>query len=160
MTSQELADMIFSVKEKLTDKEFKDIMEKLSVKKEEEEKDVYEFRYLKTSTHMCEIGCQECVGENIGYKFRSKVKTRKVKLSEDVRWRCIEKIMKNINNDNGHIYDDLFIEKIGDEYYLDFCDADCDITILKNPNYKNKELQKIEVYIKYSSITPISLKKL
>lgn len=163
MTSHELADMIYSVKEKLTDKEFKDIMEKLSIKKKEEE-DVYEFKYIKTTTHMCEIGCECCVGEKIGWKFRQKVKTRKVKISKHERWIALERIMKDINSDNGHLYDDLMIDKIGNEYYLDFYDSECDISVFKNPILEffikdEKQLENTEVHIKYSPITPISLKK-
>ena len=37
--------MIYDIKEKLTDKEFKDLMDKLSIKNEEEEECFYEFTY-------------------------------------------------------------------------------------------------------------------
>ena len=50
MTSKKIADNIFNIKEKLTDKEFKDIMDLLSIKNKEEEEDeveLYEFTYMK-----------------------------------------------------------------------------------------------------------------
>ena len=46
MTSQELSNMVFAIKEKITDKEFKDIMDKLSIKNEEEDC-LYEFSYVE-----------------------------------------------------------------------------------------------------------------
>ena len=49
MASQEIADMIFNLKDKLSDKEFKDIMDKLSIKKKEEEDDTYMICLLYTS---------------------------------------------------------------------------------------------------------------
>jgi len=48
MSAQELSDMVYAIKEKITDKEFKDIMDKLSVKNKEENKpELYEFTYMK-----------------------------------------------------------------------------------------------------------------
>ena len=46
MSSQEIADMVFNFKDKLTDKEFKDVMDKLAIKKKEDE-NMYIVRYIK-----------------------------------------------------------------------------------------------------------------
>ena len=50
MSAKELSNMVFSIKDKITDKEFKDIMDKLSIKNEKEKEDeveLYEFTYMK-----------------------------------------------------------------------------------------------------------------
>jgi len=159
MTSHELADMVFAIKDKITDKEFKDIMEKLSIKNEEE-KDTYEFKYVKTKYNLSEIGCGACMNE-IGYSFRQKIKTKKVKLSENKRWCRIEAIMKDIKNDKGHLYN-FNLTNENNEYYLDIgSDAHmcCDFITLQNPKLNDKELDNSEVYIQYDKILAISLKK-
>jgi hypothetical protein len=56
MTSKELSNMIFDIKEKLTDKEFKDIMEKLSLThKKEEVQQLYEFQYIEVERKVVSI---------------------------------------------------------------------------------------------------------
>lgn len=83
MTSRDLSDMIFSIKDKITDKEFKDIMDKLSIKnKEEEEEDkveLYEFTYMKM---------RKPIVFNEGYSFiynfsNYKIKTKDVVFEQD-----------------------------------------------------------------------------
>lgn len=80
-TSQELANMIYSVKEKLTDKEFKDIMEKLSIKnKEEEDVKLYRFTYMKIRRpHLARIN-------NNGYGYdisNADIRTKVVCINSD-----------------------------------------------------------------------------
>ena len=77
MTSQELSNMIFNIKDKITDKEFKDIMDKLSVKNEEEKQDTYELRYIKRDTRVGRI-----TNKNIGWRMNDKIKIKKVKLAD------------------------------------------------------------------------------
>jgi len=73
MTSHELADMIYSVKEKLTDKEFKDIMDKLSIKNKKEEPEIYEFTYMKMRKPTLEKFSKYTLGYNLcNYKIKTK----------------------------------------------------------------------------------------
>ena len=41
MSAQELSNMVFAIKDKITDKEFKDLMDKLSIKNQEDKKIIY-----------------------------------------------------------------------------------------------------------------------
>lgn len=94
MTSHELADMIYSVKEKLTDKEFKDIMEKLSIKKEEEEDtpELYEFTYMKMRKPFLD---KDEVG--FVYNFANyKIKTKNVVFEDDDQFK--KELLSNNHN--------------------------------------------------------------
>ena len=159
MTAQELSNMVFSIKDKITDKEFKDLMDKLSVKNEEE-KDTYEFKYVKTKYELAQIGC-ECCCDEIGYKFTQKIKTKKVKLTTNKRWCRIEPIMRDIKNDMGHLYK-FSLEEEDNEYYLELEKKDeCgDFSMLQNPKLKDKEMENTNVFITYNNILAISLKKI
>jgi hypothetical protein len=94
MTSHELADMIYSVKEKLTDKEFKDIMDKLSIKnKKEDEPELYEFTYMK----MREPTVEKFSRYTFGYNFCNyKIKTKDVVFDEDDEFK--KRLLNNVWN--------------------------------------------------------------
>ncbi len=159
MTAQELSNMVFAIKDKITDKEFKDIMDKLSIKNEEE-KDTYEFKYVKTKYKMAMIG-SKCCGEEIGYRFTQKIKTKTVKLTDNKRWHRIEAIMRDIKNDMGHLYK-FSLSNDNNEYYLELeSDEKCDeYLMLQNPKLDDKDTPNSEVYIEYDDILAISLKKI
>jgi hypothetical protein len=80
MTSKKIADSIFNIKEKLTDKEFKDIMDLLSIKNKEEKEDkveLYEFTYMKMRKP--EVFKFDHSSYTYGYNFANyKIKTKKV----------------------------------------------------------------------------------
>lgn len=94
MTSQELSDMVFAIKDKITDKEFKDIMEKLSVKNQEEDKpELYEFTYMKIRKPTIEKdeGC------SFVYNFANyKIKTKDVVFKEDDQFK--RELLSNKHN--------------------------------------------------------------
>ena len=84
MTSQELSNMIYDIKDKLTDKEFKDIMDKLSVKNKEEDKpELYEFTYMKMRKPTLDNdGC------DFVYNFANyKIKTKDVVFEKDDQFK-------------------------------------------------------------------------
>lgn len=93
MTSQELSNMIFDIKEKLTDKEFKDIMDKLSVKNEEEDKlELYEFTYMKMRKPTFDRD-----GRDFVYNFSNyKIKTKDVVFEEDDQFK--RELLSNVHN--------------------------------------------------------------
>ena len=158
MTSHDIADMIFSVKEKLTDKEFKDIMEKLSIKKkEEEEENIYVLKYVKTKYKM------DSIDTSVGFRFTPKIKTKKVKLSANSMWANIDNYMKYI--DDGWAcgcYHFNILEKKNKYPLLDISNGQPDDYImLKPPGLKwldPNEGPEIDVIITYHDIVPISLK--
>ena len=80
MTSKKIADNIFNIKEKLTDKEFKDIMDLLSIKNKEEEEDeveLYEFTYMKMRKP--QVFKFDNSSSTYGYNFADyKIKTKKI----------------------------------------------------------------------------------
>lgn len=80
MTAQELSNMVFAIKDKITDKEFKDIMDKLSVKNEEEDKpELYEFTYMKMRKPTLDKD-----GPSFVYNFANyKIKTKNVVFKDD-----------------------------------------------------------------------------
>jgi hypothetical protein len=166
MTSHELADMIYSLKEKLTDKEYKDIMEKLSVKKKEEEEagNVYVLKYVITKIKMTYIGVEEWEeGEReLGYNFNSKIKTKKVILGKGGGTR--EYLIKyNNNNDDAEDEYHFKLYKNKNQYPVLNCfDGKPKCTKLHHPTLhtiKEDELPSNgDIYITYQEILPISLK--
>jgi len=80
MTSKKIADSIFNIKEKLTDKEFKEIMDKLSIKNKEEDKvELYEFTYMKMRKPTLDKN-----GHSFIYNFANyKIKTKNVVFKND-----------------------------------------------------------------------------
>lgn len=84
MTSQELSDMVFAIKDKITDKEFKDIMDKLSVKnKEEDNAELYEFTYMKMRKP--QVFKFENSSSTYGYNLADfKIKTKKIIIDSNI----------------------------------------------------------------------------
>jgi len=95
MTSKELSNMVFAIKDKITDKEFKDIMDKLSIKnKEEEENNLYEFIYIK-QTNVKEYDDDKiCINILVSSKKKKQIKI----LNETDE--SIESIIKKIDTDS------------------------------------------------------------
>jgi len=168
MTSHELADMIYSLKEKLTDKEYKDIMEKLSVKKKEEEEgagNVYVLKYVITKTDMSyiDVAEDEEYRKEIGYNFNSKIKTKKVILGNGNggTWEYIMKYINN-NDDAQDIYHFKLYKNKNQYPELKYYYGNPECTKLHHPTLhtiKEDELPPNgDIYITYHEILPISLK--
>lgn len=153
MTAQELSNMVFAIKNKITDKEFKDIMEKLSVKNEEEDC-FYEFSYIE-QTPIVEGKDDEDVDKHYTLKtiFRKKI-IRKIVIEHNV----IE--LKD------------FIQNPAYYSYMMICFDYTDETILRisshfdnSPSNFNNDYVMIcdncdGLWIQYQDIFPISLKKI
>lgn len=94
MTAQELSNMVFAIKEKISDKEFKDIMDKLSVKNEKEDKpELYEFTYMK----MREPNLDSDGNLDLHYNFcKYKIKTKDVVFEEDDQFKS--EMISNTHN--------------------------------------------------------------
>lgn len=93
MTAQELSNMVFAIKDKITDKEFKEIMDKLSVKNKEEDKsELYEFTYMKMRKPTLDKD-----GYSFAYNFANyKIKTKNVVFEEDDQFK--EEFLSNKHN--------------------------------------------------------------
>ena len=137
MMSEEISDLIFSIKEKLTDKEFKDIMDKLSIKNKEEEEDnpeLYEFTYMKMRKPTL---LKEEDGYNFLYNFSNyKIKTKDVVFEDDDQFK-----RELLSNNHNWLYTMPFmLTKIKNKnYYLlrEGCQGMCANSVIdiycKNP---------------------------
>lgn len=132
MASQELGDMIYNIKEKLTDKEFKDIMDKLAIKNKEEEGTIYEVRYIKQKRKLTYSG------GGLFYEIEPKYKLKKVKVldGEEMMKTLIDEMIEMINENKEHKIPPLNISKKNGEYYFEF--AVNPIIWCNNPYTKTK----------------------
>jgi len=134
MASHELAGLIYDIKQKLTDEEYKNIMEKLSIKNKEEG-EMYEVRYIKQKRKLTyrEGG--------LYYRIEPKYKIKKVKLYpncinlKDV----IDDIIERMGEDKTFRIPTFEITKKNGEYFIR--PADEDIIWCNNP-YDDKGLCK------------------
>jgi len=119
MASQEIADMIFNFKDKLTDKEFKDVMDKLAIKKKEEE-DMYEVRYIKQRR---KLSYRE---GGMYYKIEPKYKIKKVKLYDNTERfkRVIDELIELIGEVKDYTIPHMRIRKRNDEYFIELVDVE------------------------------------
>jgi len=138
MASHEIADMIFNLKDKLSDKEFKDIMDKLSIKKKEEY-DTYLITYIKQEHKLTSDD------DGIYYKIEHKYKQKKVRLFDDNDEDFKKTIDEFIDNKFLNMID-LFNElkipsmkiiKLDNQYWLKPDDNERRVW-LHNPYYKNE----------------------
>ena len=127
MSAQELSNMVFSIKDKITDKDFKDIMDKLSIKNEEEDKlELYEFTYMKMRKPTLDKD-----GRGFVYNFTNyKIKTKNVVFKENNRFKEL------LSNNDNWIYTAPFRlskSKTHNYYVLSYGNLDidmCDNSIL------------------------------
>ena len=160
MTSQELSNMIFNIKDKITDKEFKDLMDKLSVKHKEDERDTYELRYIKRDTRLFPTKYR-----NIGWRLNEKIKTKKVKLG-DVFNFDIDRIIEKQNgffddiDTRGYNFD---ITKMNGVRYISRIEADNDANDEWLNNYDVKcdanDADEYGIWFSFNTIFPIHIKK-
>ena len=158
MTSQELSNMIYDIKEKLTDKEFKDIMDKLSLTHKEEK--LYEFQYIEVERNVVSVdGCIKY------YELENKRKTcvlYKLKI-----WQCDFNILEPHLWSKYRVYfsgvgvnTQLNIQHVnmGINEYTFFSDEYVNQYALTTEEPDSEE--NLGVKIKYDKIIPISLKEL
>lgn len=114
MSSYEIADMIYNFKEKLTDKEFKEIMDKLSVKNKNE--NIYEVRYIKQKRKLTYLD-----GVGLIYKIEPTYKVKNVKIpdGDDGLKRVIDELIEIVKNNKVYKIPNIDIRNINGEYYFD-----------------------------------------
>ena len=169
MTSHELSNMIYDIKEKLTDKEFKDLMDKLSIKNEEEEECFYEFTYLEQEVSIEGQGAGDI--ENFDdiekcYLITPKLKTKIIKKIEMKRgFPDLKNIMENPPL---YSYLDIRFKEINSSYHMDesILVIDDPMNRVYNPTYFSSEYTNTDdkavngPWIQFTKIIPISLKKM
>ena len=155
MTAQNVASLMYDIKEKITDKEFKDIMDALGVvHKNDKKQDVYLFKYYKMK-----MDINRMWDGRMGNRLRYKYKEIKVVLHEDIQGDDdINRIMNNI--------------KSGIDYEFIILDKKDDYPILTTSHKSVEDLEPIEDYdgkedddkkpvlLEYNEIIPISIEKL
>ena len=166
MTAQNVSPLIYEIKEKITDKEFKDIMDALGVvHKDEEKQDVYLFKYYKMEL---DIGRMD--NGRMGNRLKYKYKERKVILEGCIKNR-IERENHNIMDSikAGMNYEFYIIKNKKDrEKYPKLCIAHKNITTLEPMSLQNDDDDDDDdeddydklVYLEYNDIIPISIEKL
>lgn len=158
MTTQELSNMIFNIKDKITDKEFKDLMEKLSLKHKEDERDTYELRYIVRNTRLCST-----TRKNIGWRMDEKIKTKKVKLG-DVFNFDIDRIIEKQNgffddiDTRGYNFD---ITKMNGVRYISRIESGVNVEWLPNHDVRDEDADDDDngIFLLYNHIFPIHIKK-
>lgn len=162
MASQEIADMIFNFKDKLTDKEFKDVMDKLAIKKKEEG-DMYLVRYIKQRRKLS-------YGEGgMYYNIEPKYKIKKVKLYDNTESfkRVIDELIELIGEVKDYTIPPMRIRKRNDEYFLEPAE-DEKVIWCNNPYDDNREnnddeniREKVKgVFVSFNEFLIIDIKKL
>ena len=158
MTAQNVASLLYDIKQKITDKEFKDIMDALGgVHKNEEKKDVYLFKYYKMKMDVRRLHDGQ-MGNRLKYKY----KERKVVLHEDTSESNINRFMNNVKH--GIDYEfviDKYHTRIEKREYPVLNTACKTIKILESmDDYDRDEEDKKPVILEYNQIIPISIEKL
>ena len=185
MTSKKIADNIFNIKEKLTDKEFKDIMDLLSIKNKEEEEDeveLYEFTYMKMRKP--QVFKFDNSSSTYGYNFADyKIKTKKIIIDtsidldiitnennylQKVAFRLSKVKFKNYYKlSKGHFGEGMIDNSIKEDYFKnplatddEDSDGDCDCDWgCDKCIYKHLKKQKV-VNIMYRKLIGLSIKKI
>lgn len=161
MTSQEISNMIFNIKDKITDKEFKDIMEKLSIKHEEDKKeDTYELRYIKRETLLSTTTPER----DVAWRMKETIKIKKVKIDDD--YLNLDAVIDEIiENQDGFFNDinigggDFVITKKNNIRYLGKVPI-ANTDWLENFDAKeNYEDGDCGIWLIYKKLIPIHIKK-
>lgn len=156
MTAQNVASLMYDIKEKITDKEFKDIMDALGVAhKKEEQQDVYLFKYYKMKLDVGRLH-RGAMGNRLKYKY----KETKVVLHPDFQdIGFINRIMNNIKQ--GLDYE-FYIKKDREnkETYPVLSRACKTIESLECMKDASDNNDDDLVLLEYNEIIPISIEKL
>ena len=158
MTAQELSNMVFAIKEKITDKEYKDIMDKLSIKNEED--CFYEFSYIEQTPI---TKCDDDDDINKFYSLKTKLTKRIIRKIEigDASIKLYDFIRNPPYYSHLHLYFN----------YTDETKLHIDAYFTNTPTYFSRDCVNVDnkadtgnwengVWIQYQTIIPISLKKI
>tara|TARA_R100001198_G_scaffold88980_2_gene65118 strand:+ start:82 stop:615 length:534 start_codon:yes stop_codon:yes gene_type:complete len=117
MTSQELSNMIYNIKEKLTDIEYKEIMDTLAIKNKNEE-NMYEVRYIKQKRKLTYGD-----GGGLFYKIEPIYKVKNVKIpdGDEGLKTFIDELIELIKDKKMYKIPPIDVCKIKGEYYFSFC---------------------------------------
>ncbi len=154
MTAQNVASLMYDIKEKITDKEFKDIMDALGVvHKEDKKQDVYLFKYYKMKLDVGRMS-DGVMGNRLKYRY----KETKVVLHDSLTGDgFINRIMNNIKD--GIDYE-FYIRKDREnkEEYPELVKTSKTVESLES--MKDATEDDYLVFLEYNEIIPISIEKL
>ena len=154
MTAQNVASLMYDIKDKISDKEFKDIMDALGVvHKNDEKQDVYLFKYYKMKLDVGRFH-DGVMGNRLKYKY----KETKVVLHPNFEGvGFINRIMNNIKYGINY---EFYIKKDREnkENYPELCSAPKTIQTLEC--MKDATDDDDSVLLEYNEIIPISIEKL
>jgi hypothetical protein len=159
MTAQNVASLMYDIKEKITDKEFKDIMDALGVvHKDDKKQDVYLFKYYKMK-----MDINRMWDGRMGNRLKYKYKEIEVVLHEDLDDAKINRLMNNIKQ--GIDYEFIIYKKKEKNNYPVLHTAQKSVEDLEPiedyETYRDApDDDKKPVYLEYNEIIPISIEKL
>jgi len=152
MTTHEIADMIFAIKEKLTDSEYKDIMEKLAVKHTEEKKE-----NLDIESHLDMVYIISCINRRAQEAFEKNYTEIMIDNSY-LRWVdfSVAEFVSNITETEDDAFPKKIIELYGGVFkaiylYQNILGGDFEIEDEIKNNYK---LANIIIYDFFTEIYP------
>ena len=150
MTAQKVATLMYDIKEKITDKEFKDIMDALGLVHKKNDRNVYELTYIALKN---EIGKLE--DGTYGHMITHQFKTKKVHLDTNLdNEQYMNTIIKNIRNG---IHYSFHLEEQDDLEYLVLCKGDSNIVVLENIQNTTEDNG---IPLQYDGIVLVDIKKL
>ena len=166
MTSQEIADMVFNFKDKLTDKEFKDVMDKLAVKKKDEG-NIYEVRYIKQKRKLT-------YGDGgLFYKIDPSYKVKNVKIpdgDEELK-NLIDELIEVIKDNKSYKIPPIdIISKNGENYFTlsvnpvlwcnnPYAKANCDCGNCESDDEDDDRAKQKGAYIGFREMLIVSIEK-
>lgn len=156
-----LTDYLDEVKKKITDQEYKNLIETVGkLKIEEEKKEYYLFKYVKLGVKQTRDDYDgdddiPALFNNISHTYKKKKVYIKLALSSSNRERTVEEVINHINTYNSHQYD---------MYIRNEEDKDFDTLIIEN--YKTEQTYGCDlkgrenVIFLMRKIIPISIEKI
>jgi len=154
MTAQNVASLMYDIKEKITDKEFKDIMDALGVvHKEDKKQDVYLFKYYKMKLDVGRMN-DGAIGNRLKYRYKETKVVLHDNLTED---GFINRVMNNIK----HGIDCEFYIKKDRENKEEYPELARTCKTVENLEcMKDATEDDYLVFLEYNEIIPISIEKL
>ena len=151
MTAQNVASLMYDIKEKITDKEFKDIMDALGVVHKTKDRNVYELTYIRGKYEVGKLD-DGSYGNMITHRFKTKKVYVDTKLEKD-DW-----IYRMIRNTRNGICYSWILEKQDDLEYPVLCKDDAADMVELEDIHNPKE--DCGITLQYDGIILVEIKKL
>ena len=154
MTAQNVASLMYDIKEKITDKEFKDIMDALGVVHKRVDRDLYLFKYYKMKIDIGRFH-DGVMGNRLKYRYKEKIVVLHERIKED---GCINRLMNNIKQ--GIDYEFVIRKDEGEYPVLNTASKTVELLEKIESYDPNEDEGENGIFLEYNEIIPISIEKL